>query len=182
MDATPAPQSRQGSPRDAGEESSPHRFAWRMAMEAVWALMARFDEDFRESVGIDVKTYDVLLHTHNAGEDGVRMTVLAREVVVTKADLTKMIDRLEHKGLVARTADPRDRRAIRVTLIGEGAHLPGRGHGAPGRDPWALRRPHVRIRGAHQCRGVQWRPAVQPVGHQRQLTPSRPSERKQAAR
>jgi len=117
-----------------------------------------------------------------AGEDGVRMTVLAREVVVTKADLTKMIDRLEHKGLVARTADPRDRRAIRVTLIGEGAHLPGRGHGAPGRDPWALRRPHVRIRGAHQCRGVQWRPAVQPVGHQRQLTPSRPSERKQAAR
>ena len=91
-----------------------------MAMEAVWALMARFDEDFRESVGIDVKTYDVLLHTHNAGEDGVRMTVLAREVVVTKAGLTAMIDRLEDKGLVARTADPHDRRAIRVTLTGEG--------------------------------------------------------------
>ena len=89
-------------------------------MEAVWALKARFDEDFRASVGIDVKTYDVLLHTHNAGEDGVRMTVLAREVVVTKAGLTAMIDRLEHKGLVARTADPYDRRAIRVTLTGEG--------------------------------------------------------------
>jgi DNA-binding MarR family transcriptional regulator len=123
MDATPAPQSRQGSPRDAGEESSPHRFAWRMAMEAVWALMARFDDDFRESVGIDVKTYDVLLHTHNAGEDGVRMTVLAREVVVTKAGLTAMIDRLEHKGLVARTADPHDRRAIRVTLTDEGERM-----------------------------------------------------------
>jgi MarR family transcriptional regulator, 2-MHQ and catechol-resistance regulon repressor len=91
-----------------------------MAMEAVWALMARFDEDFRESVGIDARTYDVLLHTYNAGEDGVRMTVLAREVVVTKAGLTAMIDRLEDKGLVARTADPHDRRAIRVTLTVEG--------------------------------------------------------------
>jgi DNA-binding MarR family transcriptional regulator len=120
MDAKPPSHSRQGSRRDPGEDSSPHRFAWRMAMEAVWALMARFDEDFRESVGIDVKTYDVLLHTYNAGEDGVRMTVLAREVVVTKAGLTAMIDRLEHKGLVARTADPHDRRAIRVTLTGEG--------------------------------------------------------------
>jgi len=119
MDPKPAPQPRQGSRRDPGEED-PHRFAWRMAMEAVWALMARFDEDFRESVGIDVKTYDVLLHTYNAGEDGVRMTVLAREVVVTKAGLTAMIDRLEDKGLVARTADPHDRRAIRVTLTSEG--------------------------------------------------------------
>ena len=120
MDATPAPQSRQGSRRDPGEQSNPHRFAWRMAMEAVWALMARFDEDFRASVGIDAKTYDVLLHTHNAGEDGVRMTVLAREVVVTKAGLTAMIDRLEDRGLVARTADPHDRRAIRVTLTNRG--------------------------------------------------------------
>jgi len=49
-----------------------------MAMEAVWARMARFDEDFRESVDIDVKTHDVLLDTHSAGEGGVRMTVLAR--------------------------------------------------------------------------------------------------------
>src|SRR5215218_2340612 len=103
MDASPESQSRQGSRRDPGEESDPRRFAWRMAMEAVWALMARFDEDFQESVDIDAKTYDVLLHTHNAGEGGVRMTVLAREVVVTKGGLTTMIDRLDDKGLVART-------------------------------------------------------------------------------
>jgi hypothetical protein len=37
-----------------------------MAMEVVWALTAPSDEDLRESVGIDVKTYDMLLHTHNA--------------------------------------------------------------------------------------------------------------------
>jgi DNA-binding MarR family transcriptional regulator len=85
--------------------------------------MARFDEDFRNSVGIDVKSYDVLLHTFNAGKDGIRMTVLAREVVVTKAGLTAMVDRLEERGLVARSADPHDRRAIRVTLTHDGERL-----------------------------------------------------------
>ena len=31
-------------------------------MEATWTLIARFDEDFRTEVGIDVKTHDALLH------------------------------------------------------------------------------------------------------------------------
>jgi MarR family transcriptional regulator, 2-MHQ and catechol-resistance regulon repressor len=122
MNAKPAQSSRQDR-RDPTETSDPRRHAWRMAMEAVWALMARFDEDFREALGIDVKTYDVLLHTFNAGEDGIRMTVLAREVVVTKAGLTAMVDRLEERGLLARGPDPHDRRAIRVHLTDTGEQV-----------------------------------------------------------
>ena len=110
MNARPEAKPRQRSRRDPGEKSDPRRLAWRTAMEAVWALMARFDEDFRAAVGIDVKTYDVLLHTYNAGEDGIRMTALAHEVVVTKAGLTAIADRLELRGLIARAPDPTDRR------------------------------------------------------------------------
>ena len=92
-------------------------------MEATWTLIARFDEDFRTEVGIDVKTYDALLHVFNAGKSGIRMTDLAREVVLTKAGLTSLIDRLEARSLVRRTPDPSDRRAVRVTLTAKGQRL-----------------------------------------------------------
>ncbi len=89
-------------------------------MEANATLLARFDEDFRADAGIDIRTYDTLLHVFNAGSPGIRMTDLAREVVLTKAGLTSLIDRLEARSLVQRTADPVDRRAFRITLTAEG--------------------------------------------------------------
>ena len=92
-------------------------------MEAILTLIARFDEDFRAEVGIDVRTYDALLHVFNAGESGIRMTDLAHEVVMTKTGLTSLIDRLEERSLVRRTPDPTDRRAIRVTLSATGERM-----------------------------------------------------------
>lgn len=92
-------------------------------MEAILTLIARFDEDFRAEVGIDVRTYDVLLHVFDAGESGIRMTDLAREVVITKTGLTSLIDRLEARSLVRRRADQSDRRAFRVTLTANGERV-----------------------------------------------------------
>lgn len=89
-------------------------------MEANATLLARFDEDFRADAGIDIRTYDALLHVFNAGPDGIRMTDLAREVVLTKPGLTSLIDRLESRSLLRRTPDPVDRRAFRITLTAEG--------------------------------------------------------------
>lgn len=92
-------------------------------MEAVLTLMARFDEDFRAEVGIDLRTYDVLLHVFNAGESGIRMTNLARAVIITKTGLTSLIDRLEARSLVRRQPDRTDRRAFRITLTAEGERV-----------------------------------------------------------
>lgn len=109
-----------GSRGDAGD---PIRRAWKAAMEANATLLARFDEDFRVDAGIDIRTYDALLHVFNAGAPGIRMTDLAREVVLTKAGLTSLIDRLEERALVQRTPDPVDRRAFRITLSAEGKRV-----------------------------------------------------------
>ena len=92
-------------------------------MEANATLLARFDEDLRADAGIDLRTYDALLHVFNSGPPGIRMTDLAREVVLTKAGITSLIDRLEARLLVKRTPDPIDRRALRITLTKEGERV-----------------------------------------------------------
>ncbi len=123
MDVTTPTESGQGRAGSRGDATDPSRRAWKAAMEANATLLARFDEDFRADAGIDIRTYDALLHVSNAGPPGIRMTDLAREVVLTKAGLTSLIDRLEARSLVQRTPDPGDRRAFRITLTTEGQRV-----------------------------------------------------------
>src|SRR5688500_4521365 len=115
MDTTPD-ELGQGQAASPGDAADAGRHAWKAAMEANATLLARFDEDLRADAGIDLRTYDALLHVFNSGPPGIRMTDLAREVVLTKAGLTALIDRLETRRLVQRTPDPIDRRAVRITL------------------------------------------------------------------
>lgn len=86
-------------------------------------LLSLLDGNLRDEIGIDIRTYDALLHIFNSGPPGIRMTDLAREVVLTKAGLTFLIDRLEKRALVQRTPDPADRRALRITLTKEGERV-----------------------------------------------------------
>lgn len=65
---------------------------------------------------------NVLLALAAAGEDGLLMGEIGRRLVVTKSNVTGLIDRLERQGLVAR-ADRSDRRATAVRLTAAGAEL-----------------------------------------------------------
>jgi len=47
-------------------------------------------------------------------------TVLAQKMAMTKGAISKLADRLLEKGLVARTPEPQDRRAHRLSLSPEG--------------------------------------------------------------
>lgn len=101
---------------------TPQQLAWRSILELETTLMPLFDERL-ESVGIDVQIYDVLLHTNEAGPEGIRMRDLAESVLLSKSGLTSLVDRLEHRGLIARTPDPADRRVTRIQLTPDGADL-----------------------------------------------------------
>lgn len=89
-------------------------------MQATGTLKAAFDADLRAATGMDVQVYDVLLHVFESGEEGVKMSELAREIVFSKAGLTSLVDRLESRSLVQRTPDPADRRAVRIKLTEHG--------------------------------------------------------------
>jgi DNA-binding MarR family transcriptional regulator len=93
--------------------------AWRAVLEVHRDVVQHLERDFRESVGLDLLYYDVLLHV-SEGQRGRRMTELADAVVLSKSGLTSVVDRMEADGLLERRPDPDDRRAVRVVLTPRG--------------------------------------------------------------
>lgn len=55
--------------------------------------------------------------------EGVTMRALARRLGLDASNLTVVIDRLEDRGLVARSQDASDRRSRQVHLTGEGERV-----------------------------------------------------------
>lgn len=108
------------SGRDGKRIVSSGRWAWRTLLEVHGMLMSRFEASMTDKAGIDLQTYDVLLHTYEGGKAGIRMNALAQDVLISKSGLTSIVDKLEDKGWLKRIPDPDDRRATRLTLTRSG--------------------------------------------------------------
>ncbi|MFA6133477.1 MAG: MarR family transcriptional regulator [Phycisphaerae bacterium] len=65
---------------------------------------------------------NALLVLRNAGPEGMLMGEIGQKLVVTKSNVTGLVDRLERQGLVVR-AEHRDRRATAVRLTEAGAAM-----------------------------------------------------------
>jgi DNA-binding MarR family transcriptional regulator len=77
--------------------------------------------ELKDEAGISITEYDVLLHLSEMPPP-VRMHELADAVVLSKSGLTRVVDRMERDGLLARVPIVGDRRstAIALTRAGEG--------------------------------------------------------------
>jgi DNA-binding MarR family transcriptional regulator len=88
---------------------------FRQLRDAMWARMklelANLGHDLTFSQYVTLKK----LATGTAG-----VTDLARAAEVNPGAMTRLLDRLEAKGLVTRTADPADRRALNIELTESG--------------------------------------------------------------
>ncbi|MHB8110916.1 MAG: MarR family winged helix-turn-helix transcriptional regulator [Syntrophorhabdaceae bacterium] len=69
---------------------------------------------------ITVAQFNVLVQLKYAGNKSLSQSVLVRRLVVNKADMTGIIDRLEKTGFVKRNRHPSDRRINMVTITREG--------------------------------------------------------------
>lgn len=74
-----------------------------------------------QECGITHLEFEVLLILGRAGEPGMSMRAISQEQVLTTGGATRVIDRLEREGLVARTAHPTDKRGRLATLTAAGA-------------------------------------------------------------
>jgi len=114
------PQKSQAPHKSAADKKDIHRRAWRAIMVLHGTLTPLLDAELKGGTEMDLATYDALLHIHEAEDEGIRMTELARRVVLSKSGLTAAVDRLEQRGWVQRVPDPRDRRATRIQLTEDG--------------------------------------------------------------
>jgi len=69
-------------------------------------------------ITLTVAQFDALANLYV--EDGITQNQLAERLVVTKGNVTGLMNRLGEQGLVRRQADPLDRRANRIHLTAEG--------------------------------------------------------------
>ena len=101
------------------DRDSERRYAWRDVFEAHAAVMELLTAELRDEVGISVTEYDVLLHLSEMPAP-VRMHELADAVVISKSGLTRVVDRMESDGLLARLPIARDRRSTAIELTHRG--------------------------------------------------------------
>jgi DNA-binding MarR family transcriptional regulator len=75
------------------------------------------------SADLSQSQYNVLRILRGAGEDGLACGEIGERMVRRDPDLTRLLDRLDARGLVSRTRDARDRRIVRATITAEGLAL-----------------------------------------------------------
>ena len=99
---------------------SPERLrCWRLFFESALALGDVLDTELEQAVGIPQRWYDVLVHLEES-PGGIRMNELAERILYSKSGFTRVIDRMEEAGLVARVRPADDRRSILVVLTDKG--------------------------------------------------------------
>ena len=86
-------------------------------------LKKKADEFFGEFGLSDVQFNVMLLLTHQAGGGGLSQGQISKMMLVNRANITGLIDRMEKNNLVVRTQAPGDRRSNIVKLTGKSKKL-----------------------------------------------------------
>jgi DNA-binding MarR family transcriptional regulator len=80
-------------------------------------------EELLKQEGISTNQYNVLRILRGAGERGLCHREVAERMITRDPDMTRLVDRLERRGLVLRSRDSRDRRVITVRITSAGLRV-----------------------------------------------------------
>jgi DNA-binding MarR family transcriptional regulator len=100
--------------------------AWAALLTARALVVDAVEVRLAEASLPELAWYDVLWALERAGGARLRMHELAAQTVITRSNLTRLVDRLEAAGLVARERDAEDRRGAFAVLTPAGRELRGR--------------------------------------------------------
>lgn len=93
-----------------------------LLLEVARALGDRLGEQIAEH-GLAPSEFEALLRLARSDSRRLRMADLAAQTALTASGLSRLVDRLVGRGLVARQACPEDGRGAFAALTGEGADL-----------------------------------------------------------
>lgn len=96
--------------------------AWEALFRSQVTLLRRLaDDDVWDP--ISMREYDVLFTLSRCPSRRARLHELNREILLSQPSLSRMVERLESAGYVAREPDPADRRGTVVALTDAGAAM-----------------------------------------------------------
>ena len=95
--------------------------SWRLMMEKHQDFMVQFERGFGRRHGLTLNEFDTLINSDP--EKPVRQRDLLRSMVLSRSALSRLLGRLEARGLVIQSPDPDDQRGVLVTLTEAGAQL-----------------------------------------------------------
>ena len=102
------------------EVSSDIPVAWIRFLRASSELTGRMDRHLTEEHGLSLREYEVLLALHEAPEHRLRRVDLAQLILLTQSGVTRLLEKLERDGLVAKVPGSDDRRVAYAELTEEG--------------------------------------------------------------
>ena len=97
--------------------------AWRAFLRAHSTMLRRISRDLDDAELPPLAWYDVLAALSDAPEQQLRQVELAERVLLSTSGLSRLLDRIEKKGLARRTSCETDRRSFYIQLTGEGADM-----------------------------------------------------------
>jgi MarR family 2-MHQ and catechol resistance regulon transcriptional repressor len=88
-----------------------------LTYDALHQILSRYMADF----GLSKSTYNILVLLRNGPREGMQLHDLGERLIVTRANITGLIDSLEERGWVRRLVDESDRRVryAQITPVGE---------------------------------------------------------------
>ncbi|MBI4737736.1 MAG: MarR family transcriptional regulator [candidate division NC10 bacterium] len=76
-----------------------------------------------KSAGLSPAQYNVLRILRGAGPDGLACREIGERMITRDPDITRLLDRLEERGLVTRSRDRADRRVITTRIADKGLRI-----------------------------------------------------------
>lgn len=102
------------------------RYLSNRALIEMTALYDELDDDLAmhfARYGLSRAKFNVLMQLFMADDQGLTQSELSKKMLVSRANITGLIGRLEKEELVIRTADAADRRAFRLCITAKAARL-----------------------------------------------------------
>ena len=94
--------------------------AWFGMLHAYATVVRELDGDLVAQHGLPLNAFEVLLRLAGTGDGQMRMSELARSVVLSLSGLSRLVDRLERDGLLERRTCPSDARGFYATITPAG--------------------------------------------------------------
>ena len=85
--------------------------------------LTRKAEALLKPTGLSGAQYNILRILRGAGEDGLACREIGDRLISRDPDLTRLLDRLDSRGLIARSREIKDRRVVKTRITADGLRI-----------------------------------------------------------